>query len=408
MLNAIWLFFFISAFVAACVQLALGDVTIFTTLVTALFDMAKLAFDISLGLVGVLCFWMGILKIGEAAGLIKWLSRCLSPMFRRLMPDVPSNHPAFGHISMNLAANMLGLDNAATPVGIKAMKSLQSINPSQDTASNAQILFLVLNTSAVTLFPVTIIMYRLQQGAVAPAEIFVPILIATAASTLAGLIAVTWCQGLKLWDRVIGMYAGGAVVLLGGFIIMLARLPSEQLSTVSTLIGNGALFSLIIAFMVSASLKRVNVYEHFIEGAKEGFGIALTILPYLLAMLVAIGVFRASGLMEFTVGGLRWVFEALQLNTAFVDALPIALMKPLSGSGSRALMLELMHSQGVDSFAAKVAATIQGSTETTFYVLAVYFGAIGIKKIRHALACGLVADAAGIITAIAVGYWFFG
>ena len=408
MLNAIWLFFFISAFLAACVQLALGDVTIFTTLVTALFDMAKLAFDISLGLVGVLCFWMGILKIGEAAGLIHWLSRCLSPLFRRLMPDVPSNHPAFGHISMNLAANMLGLDNAATPVGIKAMKSLQSINPSQDTASNAQILFLVLNTSAVTLFPVTIIMYRLQQGAVAPAEIFVPILIATAASTLAGLTAVAWCQGLKLWDRVIGMYAGGAALLLGGFIFMLARLPSDQLSTLSTLIGNGALFSLIIAFMVSASIKRVNVYEHFIEGAKEGFNIALTILPYLLAMLVAIGVFRASGLMDFTVAGLRWVFEALHMNTAFVDALPTALMKPLSGSGSRALMLELMHSQGVDSFAAKVAATIQGSTETTFYVLAVYFGAVGIQKIRHALACGLVADAAGIITAIAVGYWFFG
>lgn len=408
MLNAIWLFFFISAFIAACVQLLLGDLTIFSTLVTTLFDMAKLAFDISLGLVGVLCFWMGILKIGEAAGLINWLSRGLSPLFQRLMPEVPSNHPAFGHITMNLAANMLGLDNAATPVGIKAMKSLQSINPSQDTASNAQILFLVLNTSAVTLFPVAIIMYRLQQGASAPAEIFVPILIATSASTLAGLLAVTWCQGLKLWDKVIGLYAAGAAIILGSFIVLLARLPSDQLSSVSTLIGNGALFTLIIAFMVSASVKRVNVYEHFIEGAKEGFNIALTILPYLLAMLVAIGVFRASGLMDYVVSGLGWLFNSLHMDTAFVEALPTALMKPLSGSGSRALMLELMHSQGVDAFAAKIAAIIQGSTETTFYVLAVYFGAVGIKKIRHALGCGLIADAAGIITAIIVGYWFFG
>ncbi len=409
MLNWIWLFFFLAAFVSALAQLLLqGNTEIFNTLVTALFEMSKLSFDIALGLVGILTLWMGILKIGEHSGLVEKLARLLSPLFAHLMPEVPRNHPALGHITMNFAANMMGLDNAATPIGIKAMQSLQTLNPKPDSASNAQILFLVLNTSSLTLFPIAILMYRAQQGAPEPATVFLPILLATSASSIAGLLAVAMVQKLNILNRVVLAYLGSAAALLLGLILYLTRLTPEQLASVSSLIANLLLFSVVILFMVAGIRRRINVYESFIEGAKEGFQLAITILPYLLAMLVAIGVFRASGMLDYLLQVLRWCFEFVGMDTRFVEALPTAFMKPLSGSGARAMMLETMNNYGVDSFPALIAATVQGSTETTFYVLAVYFGAVGIKRIRHAAACGLFADAVGIVTAIAVGYWFFG
>ncbi len=409
MLNYLWLAFFLLAFISALAQwVFLGNHEIFSTLVTALFDMSKLAFDIALGLVGILTLWMGILKIGERAGLVEKLSRLLSPLFAHLMPEVPRNHPALGHISMNFAANILGLDNAATPIGIKAMQSLQSINPKPDTASNAQILFLVLNTSSLTLFPITIIMYRAQQGAADPSSVFLPILLATSASSLVGLLMVAWVQKLHVMNRVVLGYLGGIFAMLAALIGYLSQLPPPELAEVSSLIANFLLFSTIIGFMLVAMIKKVNVYESFIDGAKDGFQLAITILPYLLAMLVAIGVFRASGMLDYLLSAMRWLFSGFGFDTRFVDAMPTALMKPLSGSGARAMMLETMNTQGVDSFAARVAAVVQGSTETTFYVLAVYFGAVGIKKVRHAAACGLFADIVGICTGIVVSYWFFG
>lgn len=409
MLNRLWLGFFISAFLAALWQWATtGSGAVFNQLVQACFDMSKVSFDIALGLVGVLAFWMGMLRLAEQSGLMQGLAYVLAPLFKRLMPEVPAGHPAIGHISMNLGANMLGLDNAATPVGLKAMQSLQSLNPNPDTASNAQILFLVLNTSSVTVFPVTILMYRAQQGSVEASAVFLPILLATLMSTLVGLLAVAFIQRLKLWQPVVlGYFAilGLCIVALVGYLV---ALPPEQLAAESALIGNLLLFSTIILILCLASYKRVNVYEQFIEGAKEGFQLAISILPYLLAMLVAIGVFRASGLLEALLNGVRYVFQLLGWDTQFVEALPTALMKPLSGSGARAMMLETMQTYGVDSFAARVAATVQGSTETTFYVLAVYFGSVGIKRVRHAVACGLLADLAGITSAILLCYWFFG
>lgn len=409
MLNWIWLFFFFAAFLSALVQLVfLGNSEIFNALVAALFEMSELAFEIALGLVGILTLWMGILKIGENAGLVEKLSHALSPLFAYLMPEVPRNHPALGHVSMNFAANIMGLDNAATPVGIKAMQSLQSLNPIKDTASNAQILFLVLNTSSLTLFPITILMYRLQQGASDPAVVFLPILLATSASSLAGLFVVAFVQKLDIFNRVVLGYFAAIAIPLIALIAYLSRLSPDELARVSSAIANFLLFGVVIAFMAMGIRRKINVYESFIDGAKEGFQLAITILPYLLAMLVAIGVFRASGLLGYLLDGLRWCFELIHLDTRFVDALPTAFMKPLSASGARAMMLETMNNFGVDSFAALVAATVQGSTETTFYVLAVYFGAVGIKKIRHAAACGLLADFAGITTAILVGYWFFG
>ncbi len=369
--------------------------------------MSKLGAEIALGLIGVLCFWLGLFKVAEQAGLIRVLARLLGPLFACLMPQVPRNHPALGSVTMNLGANMLGLDNAATPMGLKAMADLQEINPQKDTASNAQILFLVLNTSSVTLLPVTIFLYRAQQGASDPAAVFLPILLATITSTIVGLLAVSWIQKLNLFNRVVLLYAAVFVLLLSLLVFFLAGMPNTRLAAVSSQWGNFFLLSVIMLFLLYGYAKRVDVYAAFIEGASEGFGVAIKLIPYLVAMLVAIGLFRSSGMLELLIGVINELVSWAGLNTDFVAALPTALMKPLSGSGARAMMLETMATYGVDSFPALVAATVQGSTETTFYVLAVYFGSVGIRKVRHAIACGLLADAAGIVTAIMVSYWFF-
>ncbi|KAA0694181.1 hypothetical protein DT594_12805 [Halopseudomonas laoshanensis] len=409
MLNGIWLSFFLAAFAAALWQwLGLGDAEVFSRLVAALFDMARLSVEIILVLVGTMTLWLGFLAIAEKAGLIRVLARVLDPLFRRLMPEVPSGHPALGHISMNFAANILGLDNAATPIGIKAMHSLQSLNPIKDTASNAQILFLVLNSSSLTLLPVTIFMYRAQQGAADPTAVFLPILLATTASSLVGLFSVALMQRLKLWHPVVLAYLIGGGLALGLLLTALAGMSAQALAATSTLVGNLTLFGIVIAFLAIGALRKVNVYDTFIEGAKEGFSFTISLLPFLVAMLVAVGVLRASGILDAGLDGIRWMVEGLGWDTRFIDALPTAFIKPLSGSGARAMMIETMDTFGVDSFAALMAATFQGSTETTFYVLAVYFGAVGITKIRHGLGCALLADLAGMLTAIAVCYWFFG
>ncbi|MGO2392529.1 MULTISPECIES: nucleoside recognition domain-containing protein [unclassified Halomonas] len=409
MLNGIWLSFFIAAFVASMWQwLVGGDGEVFARLVQSLFDMARVSVDIILVLLGTMTLWLGFLSIAEKAGLIRLLGRVLDPLFCRLMPEVPRGHPAMGLISMNFAANILGLDNAATPIGIKAMHSLQSLNPSSETASNAQILFLVLNTSSLTLLPVTIFMYRAQQGAADPTLVFLPILLATTASSLAGLLAVAIVQRIKLWQPVVLGYLVVAALCLGLLLTTLAGMSAQALAAASTLVGNLTLFSIVIMFLVVGALRGVKVYDAFIEGAKEGLSFTVTLLPYLIAMLVAVGVLRASGVLDAGLSGIRWIVEGFGWDTRFVDALPTAFVKPLSGGGARAMMIETMDTFGVDSFAGLLAATLQGSTETTFYVLAVYFGAIGITRIRHGLGCALVADAAGIITAIAVCYWFFG
>ena len=409
MLNGIWLSFFIAAFAASLWQwLVGGDSEVFARLVQSLFDMAKVSVDIILVLLGTMTLWLGFLSIAEKAGLIRLLGRVLDPLFSRLMPEVPRGHPAMGLISMNFAANILGLDNAATPIGIKAMHSLQSLNPSSETASNAQILFLVLNTSSLTLLPVTIFMYRAQQGATDPTLVFLPILLATSASSLAGLLAVAVMQRLKLWHPVVLAYLVAAALALGLLITTLAGMSAQALAAASTLVGNLTLFSILMMFLVVGALRGVKVYDAFIEGAKEGLSFTITLLPYLIAMLVAVGVLRASGVLDAGLGGIRWLVEGIGWDTRFVDALPTAFVKPLSGSGSRAMMIETMNTFGVDSFPGLLAATFQGSTETTFYVLAVYFGAVGITRIRHGLGCALVADIAGITTAILVCYWFFG
>jgi spore maturation protein SpmA len=409
MLNGIWLSFFIAAFVAALWQwLGMGDSEVFSRLVAALFDMARLSVDIIIVLAGTMTLWLGFLAIAEKAGLIRLMARALDPLFRRLMPEVPSGHPAMGLISMNFAANVLGLDNAATPIGIKAMHALQSLNPSRDTASNAQILFLVLNTSSLTLLPVTIFMYRAQQGAADPTSVFLPILLATTASSLVGLLSVAVMQRLKLWQPVVLAYLLAGALGLGLLLTTLAGMSAQALAATSTLVGNLTLFSIVMGFLVIGALRRVNVYDAFIEGAKEGLGFTVTLLPYLIAMLIAVGVLRASGVLDAGLDGIRWLAEGFGWDTRFVDALPTAFIKPLSGSGARAMMLETMDNFGVDSFPALMAAIMQGSTETTFYVLAVYFGAVGISRIRHGLGCALLADLAGMVTAIGVCYWFFG
>jgi len=409
MLHRIWLSFFLIAFSAALYQwLWLDDSAVFQRLVQSTFDMSKLSVELSIGLIGTLAFWLGIMKLAESSGLVDKFARGLSPLFCRLMPEVPKGHPAMGSMTMNLSANVLGLDNAATPLGLKAMRDLQSLNPHKDTATNAQILFLVLNTSSVTLFPITVFLYRAQQGASDPTSVFIPILIATCCSTLAGLLAVSFVQKIRLWERVTLLYIGGFVAFLLAFIGYFTTLTIDELQRQSSLVGNLMIFSAIIGFLSIAHFKGVNIYETFIEGAKEGFEVAIKIIPYLLAMLVAIGVLRESGALEGFIWLLREGFASFGADTRFVDALPTAIMKPFSGSGARAMMLETMNSHGVDSFAAYLASVIQGSTETTFYVLAVYFGAVGIRHTRHAIACGLTADLAGIIAAISVGYWFFG
>lgn len=409
MLHRIWLGFFLIAFVGGLYQwLWLDDAAVFQRMVQSTFDMSKLSVELAIGLIGTLAFWLGIMKLAESSGLVDKFSNAISPLFTRLMPEVPKGHPAMGSMTMNLSANMLGLDNAATPLGLKAMQDLQSLNPQKDTASNAQILFLVLNTSSVTLFPITVFLYRAQQGASDPTSVFIPILIATCCSTLAGLLAVSFVQKIRLWERVTLLYIGGFVACLLAFIGYFTTLTIDELQRQSSLVGNLMIFSAIIGFLSVAHIKGINIYETFIEGAKQGFDVAVKIIPYLLAMLVAIGVLRASGALE----GFIWILKEgighLGMDTRFADALPTAIMKPFSGSGARAMMLETMESHGVDSFPAYLASVIQGSTETTFYVLAVYFGSVGIRHTRHAIACGLTADLAGIIAAILVGYWFFG
>jgi len=386
----------------------MGDQEVFSLIMAAMFSLSKTAFEVSLGLAGVLALWLGIMRIGERSGFIHLLTRALTPLFSRLMPEVPSNHPALAAMVMNISANALGLDNAATPLGIKAMKELQTLNPTPDTASNAQILFLVINTSAVTLFPVTIFTYRAQLGAQNPTDVFIPILIATYISTMTGLLAVAIVQKINLFEKVVFSYLAGFTLFVAGLLYYFSQLNQQEMLSQSALISNVILFSLVILFISTAAYKRINAYEAFIEGAKEGFTTAITIIPYLVAMLVAIGVFRASGALDLIIHFIRMIIETLNLDSRFIDALPTAFMKPLSGSGARAMMVDTMQVYGADSFAGRLASIVQGSTETTFYVLAVYFGSVGIKNIRHAAACGIIADFAGIVAAIFVAYWFFG
>jgi spore maturation protein SpmA len=408
-LNGLWLGFFLTAAVAALARWLIGgDAMVFAAVVESLFAMAKLSVEVMVLLFGTLTLWLGFLRIAEAAGIVDRLARLLGPLFRRLMPEVPAGHPALGLITLNFAANALGLDNAATPIGLKAMRELQTLNPSPTTASNAQILFLVLNASSLTLLPVTIFMYRAQLGAADPTMVFLPILLATSASTVVGLLSVAFMQRLKLWDPVVLAYLLPGALLLGGFMALLATLSAAALASLSSLLGNLTLFGLIVGFLLVGALRRVKVYECFVEGAKEGFEVARNLLPYLVAMLCAVGVLRASGALDLALEGIRWLVSQTGWDTRFVDALPTALVKPFSGSAARAMLIETMKTHGVDSFPALVAAVIQGSTETTFYVLAVYFGAVGIQRARHAVGCALLAELAGVVAAICVGYWFFG
>jgi spore maturation protein SpmA len=409
MLNRLWLGFFLTAAIAALARwLAGGDSSVFAAMIASLFDMAKLSVEVMILLFGTLTLWLGLLRIAERAGLIDALARLLGPLFRRLMPEVPAGHPAIGLITLNFAANALGLDNAATPIGLRAMRELQSLNPSATTASNAQILFLVLNASSLTLLPVSIFMYRAQQGAHDPTLVFLPILLATSASTLTGFLAVAAMQRLKLLDPVVLAWLAATAVLLGAFIGLLAILPAAALAPLSSLLGNLTLFAIVISFLVVGALRNVPVYESFVDGAKQGFEVAKDLLPYLVAMLCAVGVLRASGALDFALDGIRWLVATAGLDARFIDALPTALVKPFSGSAARAMLIETMKTHGVDSFPALVAATVQGSTETTFYVLAVYFGAVGIRRARHAVGCALLADLAGVVASIAICYWFFG
>lgn len=409
MLNILWLGFFIVAAIAALAQwLVGGQPQVFAQMVQALFAMAKLSVEVMVLLFGTLTLWLGFLRIAEEAGVVQWLGKVLGPLFAKLMPEVPRGHPALGLITLNFAANGLGLDNAATPMGLKAMKALQELNPKPDTATNAQILFLVLNASSLTLLPVTIFMYRMQQGAADPTLVFLPILLATSASTLVGLLSVALVQRLPIFSPVVLAYLLPVALGLAAFMALLTTLSAAVLASLSSLLGNFTLFALILLFVCMGAYKKVPVYDSFVAGAKEGFDVAKGLLPYLVAMLCAVGVFRASGALDYVLDAIRWCVHLLGMDGRFVDALPTALVKPFSGSAARAMLIETMQSQGVDSFAALAAATIQGSTETTFYVLAVYFGAVGIQKARHAVPCALLAELAGVVVAIGVTYWFFG
>jgi len=408
-LNYIWIGFFIIAFVIALVKLVVfGDMEVFPAMMNSTFETSKTAFEISLGLTGVLALWLGIMKIGEKGGVVNLLARLLSPVFTKLFPDIPKGHPVTGSIFMNIAANMLGLDNAATPLGLKAMEQLQELNEKKDTATNPMIMFLVLNTSGLTLIPVSIMVYRSQMGAAQPTDIFIPILIATFFSTLAGIIITSLYQRINLLNRTMLLTLGGMTALVGTLIWAFGRMDKEQMNVVSTSVANILLMTIIVAFIVAGMRKRVNVYEAFIEGAKDGFTTAVRIIPYLVAILVGIGVFRASGAMDMLVKGVEWCVESCGGNTDFVGALPTALMKPLSGSGARGMMVDAMQTYGADSFVGRLSCIFQGSTDTTFYILAVYFGSVAIRNTRHAVACGLLADLAGVIAAIAVAYLFFG
>ena len=409
-LNYIWVGFFLIAFIVGLIKLIfLGDVEIFSTMMKALFERSKLGFELSLGLTGILALWMGIMKIGEKGGMIRILARLVSPLFTRLFPEVPKNHPAIGSMMMNFSANMLGLDNAATPLGLKAMKDLHELNPKKDTASNAQIMFLVLNTSGLTLIPVSILALRAMKGSVNPTDVFLPILIATYISSLVGLIYTAIIQKINLFNKVVLAYLLGTTALIVGIAAYVFYLKDpEKISVFTNLLSNITLFTIIIAFISVALFKRINIYDAFIEGAKDGFKVAVTIIPYLVAMLAAIGVFTASGAMDYVLDGFRFLFAHVGVDTRFVDGLPTAFMKPLTGGGARAAMVESWVNHGVDSFVGHLTSILQGSTETTFYVLAVYFGSVGIKKTRYAATAGIVADIAGIITAILVTYLFFG
>jgi spore maturation protein SpmA len=407
-LNYIWIAFFIIGFIVALGKLIFtGNMQIFNELVNAVFSNAKTAFEISLGLTGALTLWMGLLKVGEKGGVVALLGRLIGPLFEKLFPGLPKGHPAYGSIMLNISANMLGLDNAATPVGLKAMKEMHDVNPDKETASNAQIMFLVLNAAGLTIIPVSIIVYRTQLGAVNPADIFIPILISTFAASLTGMISVAIIQKINLFDRVILAYLGGLTAIIAGIIIYFNGLPKEQISAISTFAANFILMSIIVLFIVLAFIKRLNVYDAFIEGAKEGFNIAIKIIPFLVAILVAIGIFRASGSLDFIVAGIARFFAWLGIDTQFTGALPVAFMKPLSGSGARGLMIDAMTTHGPDSFIGRLACTMQGTTDTTFYIVAVYFGSVGIKNTRYSIGCGLLADLAGFATAIFVAYLFF-
>ena len=407
-LNYIWIAFFLIAFVIGLVRLVfMGDTEVFPAMMNSTFSSAKTAFEISLGLTGVLSLWLGVMKIGERGGVVNVLARVLSPVFTKLFPDIPKGHPATGSIFMNIAANMLGLDNAATPLGLKAMEQLQSLNTKKDTATNPMIMFLVLNTSGLTIIPVSILVYRAQLGAAQPTDVFIPILIATFVSTLAGIIVTSLYQRINLLNRVMLLTLGGMSLVVASVIWLFGSMDKEQMNIVSTSAANILLMCVIVGFILAGVKKRVNVYDAFIEGAKDGFSTAVRIIPYLVAILVGIGVFRASGAMDAVVDGVKWTVEALGGDTEFVGALPTAIMKPLSGSGARGMMVDAMTTYGADSFVGRLSCIFQGSTDTTFYILAVYFGSVGVRYTRHAVACGLLADLAGVIAAIAVCYLFF-
>ena len=407
-LNYIWIAFFVIAFIVALVRLIFwGDFEVFPAMMDSTFSSSKTAFEISLGLTGVLSLWLGVMKIGEKGGVVNVLARLLSPLFVRLFPDVPKGHPVTGSIFMNIAANMLGLDNAATPLGLKAMEQLQEINPRKDTASNPMIMFLVLNTSGLTLIPVSILVYRAQMGAAQPTDVFIPILLATFFSTIMGVLITSLFQHINLFNRTIILTLGGACVLVSAVIWGFSRLDGETMNIVSTTMANILLMMIIMAFILAGVFKKVNVYDAFIEGAKDGFTTAIRIIPYLVAILVGIGVFRASGAMDYVIQGIGSLVEACGIDSDFVAALPTAMMKPLSGSGARGMMVDAMTTYGADSFVGRLSCIFQGSTDTTFYILAVYFGSVGIRYTRHAVACGLLADLAGIIAAIFISYLFF-
>jgi spore maturation protein SpmA len=408
-LNYVWIAFFLVSFVVALVKLIFfQDYQIFQTIVSSTFEMSKTGAEISLGLIGLMTFWLGIMKIGEKGGMINVFAKIVGPFFSKIFPEVPKNHPALGSILMNFSANMLGLDNAATPLGLKAMKELQEINPDKESASNAQIMFLVLNASSLVLIPTSIMAFRKTAGAADPSDIFIPCLLATFFSTLVGLVVTAIYQKINLFQKTILAYLGTAALIIGGTLYYFTTLSPDQINVVSSVVGNVMLFSIIISFITLALFKKINVFETFIEGAKEGFEISVKIIPYLVGILVAVGVLRGSGTLDFIVQGIGSFVAILGFDTGFVPALPVAFMKPLSGSGARGLMVELMNTTGADSFPSRVACVIQGSTETTFYVLAIYFGSVAIKKTRHALPAALLAELAGVTAAIAISYMFFG
>jgi len=408
-LNYIWIAFFVIALIVGVLKLILlGDTDVFTAIVNGAFDSAKTAFEISLGLTGVMTLWLGLMKIGEEAGAIRFLSKIVGPFFSRLFPEIPKGHPAMGNILMNFSANMLGLNNAATPLGLKAMQSLQELNPKKDTASNAQIMFLVINTAGLTIIPVSTMVYRAQQGAAMSSDVFIPILLTTFFGTLAGILAVSFWQRINLFDRVLLGWLLGVSTFIAGIVWFFTALPQDKINAYSSLSGNLLIFLIIVVFLLGGLWKKINVYETFIDGAKDGFGVAIKIIPYLVAILVGIGVFRASGAMDFLVNGIGYIFAATGMNTDFVPALPTAFMKSLSGSAANGMMVETMKIHGADSFVGRLVSTMQGSSDTTFYILAVYFGSVGIKNTRYALAGGLIADLAGIIAAILIAYLFFG